>query len=128
LESFTAAELEVMKVLWEHGALKPAEIEELFPRPVGNGAVRSVLLILLEKGHVERRKEGKAYYYEAKTPPESEFRNWARRIADVFCGGSSKALIAQLIKSEKLSAEDIRELEQIAADDAAQSGKEEVRP
>ncbi|MCC6548331.1 BlaI/MecI/CopY family transcriptional regulator [Candidatus Sumerlaeota bacterium] len=112
-----------MRVLWSHGTLKPAEIEELFPRPVGNGAVRSVLLILLEKGHVDRRKVGKAFYYEAKTSPDSEFKNWARRFADVFCGGSPKALIAQLIKSEKLSAEDIRELEKVASSDPASAEK-----
>ncbi|MEO8377868.1 MAG: BlaI/MecI/CopY family transcriptional regulator, partial [Candidatus Sumerlaeota bacterium] len=58
-----------------------------------------------------------------KTRPDSEFQNWARRIADVFCGGSSKALIAQLIKSEKLSADDIRELEQIAATENTSSTK-----
>lgn len=115
MESFTPAELEVMQVLWEHGTLKPAEIEDRFPRPVRNAALRSVLLILLEKGHVARKKVGKAYFYRARTQPDGEFRKLTRRLADVFCGGSPKALIAQLIRSEKLSAEDIRELQQIAS-------------
>ncbi len=115
MESFTPSELEIMKVLWEHGSLKPSEIEDHYPRPVGNAAVRSVLLILLDKGHVTRKKVGKAYFYRARTQPDSEFRRWTHRFADVFCGGSPKALIAQLIKSEKLSAEDIRELQRVAA-------------
>ena len=49
---FTEGELEVMQVLWEHGELKPGEIQERFPRGIRNAALRSVLLVLLEKGHV----------------------------------------------------------------------------
>jgi predicted transcriptional regulator len=112
---FTEAELEVMQVLWTHGELKPGEIEAHFPREVGNGAVRSVLLILLEKGHVEREKDGRAYRYRAATPPESEFRSMTRRLMELFCGGSPKALIAQLIKEEKLNEEDLKELQALAA-------------
>jgi BlaI family transcriptional regulator, penicillinase repressor len=114
MQPFTPSELEVMQVLWEHGRMKPAEIEERFPREIKNAALRSILLILLEKGHVARRKVGKAYYYEAKTPSEGTLRSMARRLADVFCGGSTAALIAQLIRSENLSPEDVRDLERIA--------------
>jgi predicted transcriptional regulator len=38
----------------------------------------------------------------------------ARRMADIFCGGSKAALIAQLIETEELSREDIKELQRIA--------------
>lgn len=109
--SFTPGELEVMQVLWKHGALKPAEIQECFPRPIRNAALRSLLLILLDKGHVRRRKSGKAYYYEAVTARVGSLRKMARRMAEIFCGGSSAALIAHLIQSENLSDEDIRHLE-----------------
>lgn len=114
MQLLTKSELEVMQVLWEHGALKPAEIEERFPRAIGNAALRSILLILLEKGHVRRRKEGKAFFYEAVTPREGTLRKMARRLAETFCGGSTAALIAHLMRSEKLSEEDIRALQAIA--------------
>ena len=111
---FTPGELEVMQVLWEHDALKPSEIQGEFHRPIRNAALRSVLLVLLEKGHVTRRKVGKAYHYKARTPRQSTLKKMTRRLADVFCGGSSAALIAHLIESEELSEEDIRELKRIA--------------
>ena len=111
---FTAGELEVMQVLWEHGALKPAEIEERFPRPIRNAALRSLLLILLGKGHVKRRLVGKAYVYEARTPSEGTLRKMTRRLAEIFCGGSTAALIAHMIETEKLSDDDIRELEAVS--------------
>lgn len=116
MKSFTPSELEVMQVLWRRGRLKPAQIEALFPRPIKNAALRSILLILLEKGHVVRHKAGKAYYYEARTPLEGSLRKMARRMAEVFCGGSTASLIAHLLKSEKLSAQDIEELQRIAAE------------
>lgn len=114
-QPFTAAEFEVMQALWKHGALKPREIQAVFPRPIRNAALRSILLILLEKGHVNRRKSGRAYVYETATPQRGALRKMARRLAESFCGGSTSALIAQLLKSEKLSAQDIRELQQILA-------------
>ena len=109
--------MEVMQVLWEHGEMKPVEIQERFPRAISNMALRSVLRVLLEKGRVGRRKVGKAYYYKAKTPRDKAMKKMTRRMADVFAGGSSFALIAQLIKAEKLSAENIRELERLASRD-----------
>ncbi len=110
----TSAELEVMQILWEHGELKPAEIQEHFPRSIKNPALRSILGILVDKGHIVRRKEGKAFFYKAKTRRQSVFRSMLREVADVFCQGSSEALLMNLIKSQKLSEEELIELKRIA--------------
>jgi BlaI family penicillinase repressor len=64
---FTTRELKVMKLLWEHGELKPGELQDRFPEPIKNPALRSYLTTLLEKGHVVRRRVGKAYYYKPVT-------------------------------------------------------------
>jgi BlaI family penicillinase repressor len=111
---FTPGELEVMQVLWQENPLKPADIESRLERPIGNAALRSVLRVLLEKGHVKRLKRGKAYFYRPTRPAQASFRQMARKLADVFCSGSAFDLVAQLIKAEKLSPEDIRKLEKLA--------------
>ena len=100
---FTAGELEVMQILWEHGEMKPADIQALFPRPIKNAALRSYLTILCEKGHLVRRQEGKAYYYRAKTKRESSFRTTLRDLVDTYCNGSTELLICRLLAKEKLS-------------------------
>ena len=115
MKPFTPGELEIMRVLWEHGTLKPAEIQSRFPRPIKNAALRSALLILLENGHVKRKKEGKAFYYSSVTPQKGTLSKMIRRMADIFSGGSKAALIAELIESEDLSKEDIQELQRIAS-------------
>ena len=117
-----ARDLEIMSVLWEGGNLKPAEIQERLCSPVKNSALRWQLDSLMERGHVTRRKRGKAYFYRASTPRQRALKKLVRRMADVFCGGSAVALIGQMIESEHLTHDDIRELENYAAKKA--SGKQ----
>lgn len=114
MKNFTPGELEIMQILWQHGALKPAEILERLGRPLTNPALRSALRVLMEKGHVTRQKKGKAFYYRARSAAPTAFRKMANRLADMFCGGSAFELIAQLIRIEKLSDDDIRQLQELA--------------
>lgn len=118
MKTFTPGELEIMQILWSHGSLKPAEILEHLERPLTNPALRSVLRVLMEKGHITRQKQGKAYFYRARSAAPTAFKKMADRLADIFCGGSSFQLIAQLIKSENLSERDIRELQELAKEKA----------
>jgi len=118
---FTAGEMEVMQILWEHGTLKPAEIQKLFPRPIKNAALRSYLTILVEKGHLTRRAKGKAFYYRAKTKRESTFRSMLGDLVDTFCGGSTEALLCELLAKEKLSREELLELQHLAQQQSASS-------
>ncbi len=111
---FTQGELEIMRILWEHGELKPAEIHARFPRKITNPSLRSYLAILLEKGRVTRRRVGKAYVYRAKTRRESTFRSMLRDLARVCCDGSVENLICQLIRAEKLSEADLLDLKRLS--------------
>jgi BlaI family penicillinase repressor len=114
MSRFTPGEFEVMRILWEHGELKPAEIQKHCPRPIKNAALRSYLTILVEKGHLARRAKGKAFYYRPKTKRESVFRSMLRDLIDTFCGGSSEALLCHLVAKEKLSQEELVELQRVA--------------
>ncbi|HEY2837752.1 MAG TPA: BlaI/MecI/CopY family transcriptional regulator [Pirellulales bacterium] len=114
MSQLTAGELGVMRLLWAHGEMKPAEIQKLFPEPIKNPALRSHLTILLDKGHVSRRKVGKAFFYKAVTPQKSAFRTVLRDFVDNYCGGSVQALLLNVIQTEKLSREEIVELQRLA--------------
>ncbi len=117
MSRFTKGELEVMRILWEEGELKPPEIQEKFPRPIKNSALRSYLTILLEKDHVTRQRVGKAYYYKAKAKKERELRSMLSNIVDTFFSGSQEALLCRLIKSEDLSEKELLELKGLADGD-----------
>jgi predicted transcriptional regulator len=113
---FTTGELRVMKLLWEHGELKPGELQDRFPEPIKNPALRSYLTTLLEKGHVVRRRVGRAYYYKAATRSRSAFRTMLSELVDTYCGGSVQALVMNIIRAEKLSEDELLKLKQLADD------------
>lgn len=114
MPKFTPGEFAVMRILWEHGELKPSDVQERFPEPIKNPALRSYLKILLEKGHVSRRKVGKAYFYKATTRQQTAFRSTLRELVDGYCDGSAKSLVLNLIRNEKLSEKDLLELKRLA--------------
>lgn len=111
---FTEGELEIMRILWDHGEMKPADIQEHFPRKITNSSLRSYLAILLDKNHLVRRRVGKAYFYRAKTRRNSALREKLRDLTRAYCGGSVDALLCHLIRSQKLSAEDLIELKRLS--------------
>jgi predicted transcriptional regulator len=114
MPGFTPGELKVMRLLWTHGELKPAELQRLFPGPIKNSALRSYLSILIEKGHVSRRRVGKAYYYKAVTQSRSEFRRTLDELVEAYCSGSLRSLVMNIIRLEKLSEEDLIALKRLA--------------
>jgi BlaI family transcriptional regulator, penicillinase repressor len=114
MSRFTPGELKVMRLLWEQGELKPSELQDRFPEPIKNPALRSYLTTLLEKGHVARRRVGRAYFYKAVTRSRSAFRTMLGELVEAYCGGSVQALVMNIIKSERLSEEDLIELKRLS--------------
>lgn len=121
MPNFTPGELAVMRILWERGELKPAEIQTFFPTPIKNPALRSYLKILVDKGHVSRRKVGKAFHYQALTREQVAFRSTIRELVESYCDGSTKSLVLNLIRAEKFSEEELLELKRLADDDSSPS-------
>jgi BlaI family transcriptional regulator, penicillinase repressor len=117
---FTSGELKVMRLLWAHGELKPSELQDRFPEPIKNPALRSYLTTLVEKGHVSRRRVGRAYYYKAVTRSRSAFRVMLDELVDAYCGGSIQALMMNIIKIEKLGEAELLDLKRLA--EASQGG------
>lgn len=120
---FTPGELRVMRLLWEHGELKPAELQRLYPEPIKNPALRSYLAILVDKGHVSRRKVGKAYLYKARTPRHRAFSTMLADLVDTFCAGSVPELVLSLVRKEKLSEEDLLELKRLADEPPSEANR-----
>jgi predicted transcriptional regulator len=114
MSKLTPGEVAVMRLLWEHGELKPTDLQRLYPEPIKNPALRSYLTILLNKGHVSRRRVGKAYFYKAITPRQSALRSTLREVVDSFFNGSTESLLLSLIRSEKLSEAELLRLKELA--------------
>lgn len=107
-------EREALRILWELDEAKPAEIQSQFGWDIENATLRSVLRNLIDKGFVSRRKDGKAYFYKALSRRSSLFGQAMQRMAEIFTGGSKAGLILELLRREKLSAEELAALQDIA--------------
>ncbi len=116
-------ELEVLRILWERKELKPAEIQESFSWTIENATLRSILLNLVEKGHVARDLRGKAYRYAARVPKATLLQATSRALARVFSGGSTKELLLQLVETEDIKASDMEFIRAAAGGRPTKTGK-----
>ena len=113
--SLNRNELETLRILWEQGESKPAEIQARFTWPIENATLRSVLVNLVEKKHITRRLQGKAFFYAARVPKGTLLQTMMRTLARVFAGGSHQELVAQLLETSDIKPEDIKLIRQTAA-------------
>lgn len=110
----TKGELKLMRLLWERGEMKPPELAELCDPPMKDAALRAMLAVLVEKGHVARRRDGRAYYYKAVTPERRAYSSMLKDLIENFCNGSAKELMFNLVEQENLTEEEIRKLQALA--------------
>jgi BlaI family penicillinase repressor len=121
--SLNENELEVLRILWEEGESKPAEIQARFSWPIENGTLRSVLVNLVEKNHATRRLQGKAFFYAARVRKATLLQNLMQNLAHVFSGGSKQELVAQLVETGDIKPADLILLHQTAAGTTSQKKK-----
>lgn len=119
-------ELEVLRILWERKELKPAEIQEAFSWPIENATLRSILVNLVNEGHVTRSLHGKAYRYAARVPKATLLQATSRALARVFSGGSTKELLMQLVETEDIKPSDLEFIRAAASARTTKSGKKKT--
>ena len=86
-------ERQIMDVLHARSHATAAEVRAALPAPPGYSAVRALLSILEEKGHVRHRREGARYVYVPRTSPEIARRSALKR---VYWSGFQASLAATM--------------------------------
>src|SRR5215211_333985 len=105
-------ERQIMDVVYRHGHATAAEIHDELPDPPVAAAVRTLLRILEEKGHLRHEKEGQRHVYYPVTPRSIAQRSAVRHLIGTFFNGSRAAAIAALLEESDrpLSSEERAEL------------------
>lgn len=90
-----------------------ADVLAALDRPPSYDSIRTILRILEEKGAVTHRREDRRFVYAPTLTEKKAWQSTARRLADVFFGGSiERAALAMLKVSDAVLSEDeIRRLE-----------------
>ena len=106
-------ERQIVEILYRLGKASVAEVRASLPDPPTYSAVRGMLSLLEEKGHVTHQRDGMRYVYAPVIAPVKARQSALRHLVSTFFDGSAKAAAAALLdpKSSKLSAEDLNELE-----------------
>ena len=101
-DSLSRRERQIMEVLAE------------LPDPPTKTAVRTLLRILEEKGHLRHKQEGLAYVYVPNRPRAQAARSAFRRMLQTFFEGSlEKAVASHLVDEGGLSAEELQRLAEL---------------
>lgn len=114
-------ERQIMDVLYASGEASAAEVQAHIPNAPSYSAVRALLGKLVEKGHVEFRRDGQRYRYRATLEKAEAQRNAWQRLRDTFFSGSTADAMVALLgrEGERLSDDDLaaieRQLEKVRA-------------
>lgn len=90
-------ERQIMEVIYSRGRATAAEVRESLPDPPSYSAVRAMLRILEEKGHLSHSSDGPRYVYRPTVPREEARESALRRVVNTFFGGSPENAVAALL-------------------------------
>lgn len=124
--TLTEVELEFMQHLWARGALTPDDFETAFSeagKPLTGGSIRKVLGILLRKGYVERRREGKGYIYSALVQRDQAGASVVRDILGRVFGGSASLMVAALLDTRTVPEKDLETIERLITERRKENAK-----
>ena len=110
--SLTRREREIMDILHRRGRATAHEVLEDLPDPPSYSAVRALLRLLEERGHVKHAQEGQAYVYSPAVGRADARRNALAHVVRTFFAGSVEQAVATLVESSrtKLSREELDRL------------------
>lgn len=91
-------ERQIMDIVYRRGHATAAEIHEQLPDAPCAAAVRTLLRILEDKGHLRHEKEGPRHVYFPTTPRNIAQRSAVRHLIGTFFGGSRTAAVAALLE------------------------------
>ena len=117
-------ERQIMDVVYRLGKATVSDVLERIPDPPSYSAVRALMRILEEKGHLCHEQDGPRYLYLPTVPRESARRSALTHMVRTFFNGSAEAAVAALLDPSQNSLSDT-ELERIATliDQARRQGR-----
>jgi len=111
----TAAELEILRVLWERGPSTVRDVHDELGhrRATGYTTVLKLLQIMTEKGIVRRDERERAHLYEARLPQEETEKQLVGDLVDRAFGGSAARLVMQALSGRTASAEELSDIRRL---------------
>jgi len=102
-------ERQIMDVLYRRGKASAAEVREAIEDAPSYSAVRAMLRVLEEKGHVRHEAEGLKYVYVPTLNREKAKRSAVKHLLETFFSDAPDQVVAALldVSSRRLKREDL---------------------
>ena len=86
-----------MDVIYRRGRATAAEVLEGLPDPPSYSAIRALLRVLEEKGHLRHEQDGPRYVFLPTVGREKARRSALRQLVQTFFEGSTAQAVAALL-------------------------------
>jgi len=122
--SLSRRERQIMDILYREGKASANEVRDAMPDAPSYSAVRAMLRVLEEKGHVRHQAEGLKYVYLPTVGRERAKRTAVKHVLETFFNGSPEQAVAALldVASTRLTREELDRMSQLI-EDAKKEGK-----
>tara|TARA_R110002033_G_scaffold59536_7_gene109439 strand:+ start:2338 stop:2733 length:396 start_codon:yes stop_codon:yes gene_type:complete len=114
-ERISDAEHAVMEVLWKRAPMTAAEVADQVVRHKDWSlqTVKTLLSRLAAKAVVGTERDGRRFLYSPLVERDDYLTGVSRNFVDRLFGGKVTPLVAHLAEADELSADDIREIEEL---------------
>jgi BlaI family penicillinase repressor len=111
-KSLSRRERQIMDVIYALQEATGNQVLERLPNAPSYSAVRALLRVLEQKGHLVHRQEGPRYVYSPTLPRERARRSALKHLLRTFFDDSTEDAVAALldISEDNLTPEDYRKL------------------
>ena len=122
-DELSRRERQIMEIIYARGEASAAQVLEQLPDPPSYSAVRALLAILVEKGHLRHRSEQGRYIYAPTRRRAKAGRSALVRVLETFYEGSLERAVAALLQSDsKLTADELKRIGEMI-EQARQDGR-----
>ena len=123
-EGLSRRERQIMDVIYQRGQATAAEVLEGLPDPPSYSAVRAMLRVLEEKGHLRHEQQGPRYVFLPTVPREQARQSALKQLVQTFFDGSTEQAVAALLDQSARTLSD-GELDRLARliDQARKEGR-----
>ncbi len=96
-KNLSRRERQIMDIVYSLGEATAVQVLERLPSPPGYSAVRAMLRILEDKGHLRHTQEGPRYVFRPTLGREAARQTALRHMLQVFFSGSTEKAVAALL-------------------------------
>ena len=111
----TPAELEILKVLWDHGPATVRQVMDQLPGGRAYTTIMTLMNVMHDKGLLRREPRGNAFIYRPAATRDKTLRKLVGDIVDRAFEGSASALVAHLLEQAKPDENELNEIRKLIA-------------